>query len=426
LTATVRADGSSKFGANNKYGVFPSFSAGWIASEEKFMEGSIFNHLKLRAGWGKTGNQEIPPKKTQASFSSTISPTTSYPLYPTGAYPGGITYTRLANPDLQWESSAQTDVGIDFGLFKGALTGTVDYFRKVTNNILLEFVPADPIQPTSTVWTNVKDMTITNKGVELELNYQHTNKGGFTYNIGGNITFIDNVVQHSPFSVIPSGSAQGSGLTSATVNGYVNNQPIGTFFLKEFIGFNQAGLSIYRDTDGNGVDTDNDRLPVGSALPTKQYNFNGGINYKNIDFSVNFNGVAGNKIYDNTANSNFYKLRLSKGINTTPEAIANSAESVNNSAPVSSRFLKNGAFLRLNNASLGYNFKPETFGISRWVSNLRLSVTGQNLFVITDYDGYDPEVNTDRIIGGVTSYGIDYLSYPKAKSFIIGLNVAFK
>ncbi len=138
---------------------------------------------------------------------------------------------------------------------------------------------------------------------------------------------------------------------------------------------------------------------------------------------MNFNGVSGNKIYDNTANANFYKLRLSKSLNTTPEAIANANESINNSAPVSTRFLKDGAFFRLNNLSLGYNVNTKAIGLGRWVSGLRLSVTGQNLFVITKYDGYDPEVNIDRTIGGITSYGIDYLSYPKARSVIFGLNV---
>jgi iron complex outermembrane receptor protein len=246
-----------------------------------------------------------------------------------------------------------------------------------------------------------------------------------TYEFGGNITFISNVVNKSPYSVIPSGSASGSGLTSATINGYVNGQPIGTFFLKEFIGLDDKGLSQYRDVDGDGIVTDNDRIAAGTALPNKQYNFFGRVSYKGFDLVANFNGVSGNKLYDNTANSNFYKLRLSKGINTTPEVLAFPNESVNNSAPVSTRFLKDGAFLRLNNLALGYTFDTKKLGINEWISGLRLSVTGQNLFVITKYNGYDPEVNTDRTINGITSYGIDYLSYPKARTVVFGLNVTF-
>ncbi|MFN8356103.1 MAG: TonB-dependent receptor [Spirosomataceae bacterium] len=425
VTATVRADGSSKFGANNKYGIFPSFSVGWRLSEEAFMKSTPFTDLKLRAGWGRTGNQEIPSKITQALFTSQVSASTSYPLYATGAYPGGTSYSRLANPDIQWEASNQTDFGLDFSVFNGALSGSVDYFNKKSNNILLEVIPADPVQPAGTFWTNVKDMTITNKGLEIELNYRYTAKSGLRFDIGGNVTFINNIVNNSPYSVIPSGSASGSGLTSATINGYVNGQPIGTFFLKEFTGFDDKGLSTYRDVDGDGLITDKDRVSSGTALPTKQYNFNTSLSYKGFDLLVNFNGVSGNKVYDNTANSNFYKLRLSKGINTTSEAVANPNESVNNAAPVSTRYLKDGSFLRLNNMVLGYNINTKALGISKWVSALRVSVTGQNLWLITKYDGYDPEVNTDRTINGISSYGIDYLSYPKAKSFVFGLNLTF-
>jgi iron complex outermembrane receptor protein len=135
--------------------------------------------------------------------------------------------------------------------------------------------------------------------------------------------------------------------------------------------------------------------------------------------------VSGNKTYDYTQNVSFSKLRLAKNVNATRESIADPNESLSNAASVTSRYLKNGAYLRLNNASLGYNFNTKSLGISKWVSAVRLSATGQNLFVITDYTGYDPEVNIDRNINGVSSYGIDFLSYPKARSIIIGLNFSF-
>ena len=425
LTATLRADGSSKFGANNKYGFFPSFSAGWKISEEEFLKSTPVSNLKLRAGWGQTGNQEIPSKITQALFTSVVSATTSYPLDNGTSYVAGTTYTRLANPNIQWEVSTQTNVGLDFGFLNGALTGSIDVFNKVSNSILLEVIPADPVQPAGTFWTNVEDMTITNKGLEIDLSYRHKSANGINYEIGGNSTFISNVVNNSPYSVIPSGSASGSGLTSATINGYINGQPIGTFFLREFTGFDDKGISTFRDTDGDKLVTDKDRIAAGSALPTTMYNFYANVGYKGFDVSVNFNGVSGNKVYDNTANSNFYKNKISKGVNTTLEAVESSVESINNSAPVSTRYLKDGSFLRLNNLTLGYNFNTKALKINRWVSTLRLSVTGQNLFLSTNYTGYDPEVNTDRTINGVSSYGIDYLSYPKAKTFVFGLNVSF-
>jgi len=268
-------------------------------------------------------------------------------------------------------------------------------------------------------------MNINNKGLEIDLEYRVNSDKGFRYSIGGNLTLLTNKVTNSPYSVIPSGSASGSGLTSATIIGYINNQPIGTFFLKEWTGLDANGISTFRDVDKDGIISDKDRVAAGRALPNVLYNFNGSLGYKGFDLVANFNGVSGNKIYDNTANGYFYKLKLSKGINTTAEAIAFPNESVSNAAPVSTRYLKSGAYLRLNNLALGYSFNPAKLGIGRWVQTLRLSVTAQNLFVITKYDGFDPEVNTDRTIDGILSYGIDYLSYPKARSFIFGLNVSF-
>jgi TonB-linked SusC/RagA family outer membrane protein len=425
LTANFRADGSSKFGANNKYGYFPSFSLGWKISEETFMQNTGFTNLKLRAGWGLTGNQEIPSKITQGLYTSTVTGTTSYPLYTSGAYPGGIAFARLPNPDIQWEVSTQTNVGLDFGLLNGELNGSIDVFRKVSSNILLEVIPADPIQPANTFWTNVEDMEITNNGLEIDLEYRHKTGIGLTYGVGGNITFLDNVVENSPYSVIPSGSASGSGLTSATVNGYINGQPVGTFYLQQWTGFNANGISTYQDTDKDGIVSDKDRVAAGTALPKVLYSFFGNVSFKGFDLIANFNGVSGNKIYDNTANSIFYKLKLSKNTNTTRAAIEYPQESVNNPAPVSTRYLKDGAWFRLNSLSLGYSFNTTALGIGNWVKAMRLSVTGQNLFVVTKYDGYDPEVNTDRAVNGVSSYGIDYLSYPKARSVIFGLNVTF-
>jgi len=425
VTATVRADGSSKFGSNNKYGIFPSFSLGWRLSEEPFLKNSSISNLKLRGGWGQTGNQEIPSKITQPLFTASVSGTTSYPLDNGTNYVAGITYSRLANPDIQWEVSTQSNVGLDFAFLNGALSGSVDVFKKVSGNILLEIIPSDPVQPASSVWANVANMQINNSGVELDLDYKLSTAGGWKYNVGGNLTLIKNEVVNSPYTVIQTGGASGSGLTSATINGYVNGQPIGTFFLKEFTGIDAKGVSTYRDTDGDGIVSDKDRISAGSALPSTQYNFFGNVSYKGFDLALQFNGVSGNMIYDNTANSNFYKLKISKNNNVVPAAYAFANESTSNAAPVSTRFLKDGAFLRLNNTTLGYSFDTQKMGIKKWISTARLSVTGQNLWIATAYDGFDPEVNKNASDGGISSYGIDYLSYPKAKTIIFGLNLTF-
>ena len=425
VTATVRADGSSKFGSNNKYGYFPSFSLGWRLSEEPFLKNTSISNLKLRGGWGQTGNQEIPSKITQPLFTASVSGTTSYPLDNGSSYSPGITYSRLANPDIQWEVSTQSNVGLDFAFLNGALSGSVDVFNKVSSNILLEIIPSDPVQPASSVWANVANMQINNSGVELDLDYKLTTAGGWKYNVGGNLTLIKNEVVNSPYTVIQSGGASGSGLTSATINGYVNGQPIGTFFLKDFTGVDAKGVSTYRDTDGDGIVSDKDRISAGSALPSTQYNFFGNVAYKGFDLSLQFNGVSGNMIYDNTANNAFYKLKISKNNNVIPAAYALANESTSNAAPVSTRYLKDGAFVRLNNTTLGYSFDTQKMGINKWISTARLSVTGQNLWIATAYDGYDPEVNKNASDAGISSYGIDYLSYPKAKTIIFGLNLTF-
>ena len=425
LTVSFRMDGSTKFGENNKYGYFPSFSLGWNIMNEAFMDNSVFSALKLRGGWGMTGNQEIDPKSTQALFRTEVTGGVSYPLYPAGAYPPGTFFARFANPDLQWESTAQTNIGLEFGLFNGALNGSIDWFDKTTTNILLSIPPQDPVQPAGTTFANIPGMEIRNTGIELDLAYRKRITSNLSIGIGGNATFMKNNVTKSPYQVIFSGSATGSGLTSATLNGYINDNPIGSFYLLDFTGIDADGLSKYADTDKDGIITPKDRIIAGSAVPKTLYNFFGNLSYKGFDLVVNFNGVGGNKIYDNTATANFYKAKIAKNNNTTTEAVQYPEESINNPAGVSTRYLKDGSYLRLNNMMLAYNFSTERLGVQKWITNLRLSVTAQNLFVITKYDGFDPEINSDRRIDGVVSYGIDYLNYPKARSVIFGLNLSF-
>lgn len=425
LTVSFRMDGSTKFGANNKYGYFPSFSLGWNIMNEAFMGNSVFSALKLRGGWGMTGNQEIDPKSTQALFRTEVTGGVSYPLYPAGAYPPGTFFARFANPDLQWESTAQTNIGLEFGLFNGALNGSIDWFDKTTTNILLSIPPQDPVQPAGRTFANIPGMEIRNTGIEIDLGYRKRITSNLSIGIGGNATFMKNNVTKSPYQVIFSGSATGSGLTSATLNGYINDNPIGSFYLLDFTGIDADGLSKYADTDKDGIITPKDRIIAGSAVPKTLYNFFGNLSYKGLDLVVNFNGVGGNKIYDNTATANFYKAKIAKNNNTTTEAVQYSEESINNPAGVSTRYLKDGSYLRLNNMMLAYNFNTERLGVQKWITNLRLSVTAQNLFVVTKYDGFDPEINSDRRIDGVVSYGIDYLNYPKARSVIFGLNLSF-
>lgn len=310
-------------------------------------------------------------------------------------------------------------------MLDGALSGSIDWFDKITDNILLSIPPQDPVQPAGTTYANIPGMKIRNTGIEIDLAYRKKISNNLSFGIGGNASFMKNNVSGSPYQVIFSGSATGSGLTSATLNGYVNGNPIGAFYLLDFIGIDADGKSKYADTDKDGIITPKDRIIAGSATPKSLYNFFGSLSYKGFDFIVNFNGVSGNKIYDNTATANFYKAKIAKNSNTTAEAIQYPNESISNAASVSTRYLKDGSYLRLNNMMLAYNFNTEHLGVKKWLTGLRLSVTAQNLFVITKYDGFDPEINKDRAIDGTISYGIDYLNYPKARSVIFGLNLSF-
>ena len=428
LTATLRADGSSKFGENNRYGVFPSVAAGWNISKESFLSDvDVINDLKLRGSWGKTGNQEIPNKITKKSYKSASdgSGMATYPMDDSGNYPVGIYLVRANNPDLQWEVTTQTNVGVDFGILNNRLTGTVDFFKKVSNNILLEISPEDPIEPAETMWKNIPNMSIHNTGWEFALDYNSDRNKSFTYNIGANVAFIKNKVKDSPYKVISTGEAQGPGTTNAVINGYLNGQPIGTFYVREFVGLSENGTNIFKDVDGDGIITDNDRVAAGSALPDFTYNLYVKMAYRNFDLGLNFNGVSGNMIYNNTASTLFTRGRLGLSQNTTDAATQFPNESVNNTNVISTRYLEKGDFFRLNNATLGYNLNPRILGIGNHVRNIKLSVTAQNLFVITKYSGFDPEINTGISQGGIQSFGIDYSTYPKARSFVFGVNVGF-
>lgn len=432
LTATMRADGSSKFGENNKYGYFPSFALGWNLGREDFLaESEVFTNLKLRASWGQTGNQDgIPSNVSLASFVDSRSNNDTYPLDGTEVtlddYPFGSVPVRTANPDLQWEVSTQTNIGLDFGLFGNRVTGTVDYFYKVASDVVLFANRIDPIQPTEKFWTNIEDLEIQNKGVELSLDYISDPSSDFTYNFGGNVSFIDNKVVNSPFEVITTGAASGAGQTGATINGYINNEPVGAFYMKEFIGIGDDGLNQFRDVVPDGQSLDNDRIVAGSALPDLLYAFYMNFRYKALSLSLNFNGVAGNKIYNHTAMSLFTRGQLSQNQNTTDLTIQFPNESNSNSNEVSTRYLEDGDFLRLNNATLGYTLDARTIGLGEYIQNVQFTLTGQNLFVITDYSGFDPEVNSRRTIDGIQSFGIDRFSFPNPRTILFGLNVSFK
>jgi iron complex outermembrane receptor protein len=278
-------------------------------------------------------------------------------------------------------------------------------------------IPSKQPSPTNTQWLNVPDLEIINNGIELGLNGVLVDQTDFSWDAGINFTYIKNEVKNLPVKLIETGVASGQGLSDTRVQVITNGQPVGTFYGMVFEGLNANGISTYKtDEDGLAV-----REPLGSALPDFTYSFNTSLKYKNFDFSMFWYGSGGNKVYNNTANALFFKGPLNNGFNVTQEVLA-SEESPNNSNAYSSRFIEDAGFLRFANATLGYRFNTASL---KWIKGARVYVTGNNLLVITDYSGFDPEVSVDANVNNVPSLGIDYTSFPKARTFTFGVSVQF-
>lgn len=415
LTVNFRADGSTKFGDNNKYGFFPSAALAWRISEEKVIkELNFFDNLKLRFSWGITGNQEIPNKISKI-------------LLGTGNSEGaildggtlvvpGVTLKRTPNPDLKWERSGQLNIGVDFSIFNNRLSGTIDYFSKTTRDVLLEVYSISPA-PTTQVWSNVSDMRILNKGWEIGLNGILIDNKDWHWSMGVNFSKIKNEVKDLPMSYLPTGRPSGPGIDGFTSQVIKSGYPIGTFWGYKFLGFDENGMSKY-ETDENGKKVEK---CIGNAQPDFSINFNTSLSYKNFDLSLFFNGVVGNDIYNNLANVMDNLSLFSKGFNTTVHA-TKQPEAFDNVLDYSSRYIEDGSYLRLSSATLGYNIPLKS---NKWVSNVRLTLTGNNLFVLTGYSGYDPEVNAGRNTNGIPSLGIGWTTYPMARSFSLGVAIDF-
>lgn len=414
LTANFRADGSTKFGDNNKYGYFPSAALAWRMSEEAFIKKlNVFDNLKLRLSWGITGNQEIPNKISQIMLGTNGG---SAILDGGSNVVQGITLTRTPNPDLKWERTEQIDLGLDFAFFNNRLSGTVDLFSKVTRDVLLEVYAISPA-PTSMVWTNVPDMKIVNKGIEIGLNGVIIDNKDWTWSLGANFSAIKNEVKNLPMTSITTGKPSGPGIDGFTSQVIKSGYPIGTFWGYNFLGFDEAGKSIY-EVDENGKKVEK---CIGNAQPDFSLNFNTNLTWKQFDLGLFFNSVVGNDVYNNLANVLDNMTLFSKGFNTTENA-THLPEAMDNVLDYSSRYIEDGSYLRLSSATLGYTVPLKS---KKWISNLRLTLTGNNLFVITGYSGYDPEVNAGRINNGVPSLGIGWTSYPMARSFSFGVSVDF-
>ncbi|MEI6950550.1 SusC/RagA family TonB-linked outer membrane protein [Paraflavisolibacter sp. H34] len=397
VTATLRADGSSKFGANNKYGYFPSVAAAYNLGGLSFLQQAAISSLKFRAGWGRTGNQEFPAGAAKARYAFTG--------------PGTIGLANLANPNLKWESSVQTNAGIDFGLFGERLSGSMDVYRKNTRDMLFNLEASLP-GPSSRYWINLPG-NIVNTGTEILLNGSVLRGGDFTWDLGVNAAFQQNRLTNYTGPFVNTGALNGPGLSGVTVQRIVNDKPLNIYYLKQFTGIDGNGQPLY------GKDAAADY--AGTPNPTKLLGFTTRLGYKKLSLEANMNGAFGHYLYNNTANAvlpigNFGKRNVDASLMELPVP-----EALSSPLSASTRFLEKGDYLKLANATLSYKLG----NIGSTFRNANLYLTGQNLFFLTKYKGFDPEVNTDKAVDGFTSFGIEDQPYPSARTLLIGFTTSF-
>ena len=438
LQVTVRRDGSSRFGPNNHYAVFPSFSLGWNLTNEKFMNKrpNWLTTTKIRLSWGKNGNENI------GNFKYTVltSPGNNAIFGSSENVINGVKASGLANPDLKWEESEQLDFGLDFGFFNNALTFTADYYKKKTNGMLMEMnIPfyvgeAKPIG-------NVGKME--NSGIELEAAYKFR-VSDWNFRVSANASYMKNkLIEYGNESGWENlDSFQGTGDISRAENG----KPFPFFYGYKTAGIFQntdevkaykndkgellqptavSGDVRFVDVDGNGIIDANDRTDIGKGMPDWTFGFNLGVSWKNFDLNMMWQGTAGNDIYDATrrtdiATSNLPSWMLNRWTGEgTSNRIPRFVQGDNVNWQSSDLYVYDGSYLRLKNIQLGYTL-PAALTQKVFISSLRFYVAAENLFTFTKYHGFDPEISS-----GGTSLGIDYGVYPQARVWTIGASLSF-
>lgn len=422
VTATVRRDGSSKFGANNKWGTFPSVSAAWGISQESFMEDAKWiNDLKLRAGYGVTGNQDgLQPYKSLELYQA------SGTYYSNDSQLTAFKVSQNANPNLKWEQTSMLNIGLDFTLFNSRLNGTIEWYSKQTSDMLYTYKVPTPTYVYDKIAANVGDMS--NKGIEVLLNLDVIRNKNFTWNTSINlahnknkITKLSNDLYSTDRVYVGDPWIRGaSGVTSHVVEeGY----PVGQFFMLKCNGIDENGKFIIEDINGDGQITDDDRTYCGDAQPDLTYGWNNTFSWKNWDASFFIRGTIGNKVLNNPVAAYGNNTYIS-GANAMKN---DNLLTLRENSRVCSYYIENGSFARLDNMSIGYTFNTKNID---WLEKARVYVAAQNLFVITGYSGLDPEVENFRGAASDAdaglSPGIEPRNYmPKARSFTFGVNLTF-
>ncbi len=435
FSATVRRDGSSRFGKNNRYGIFPSFSAAWNVTKEDFWKSNLFSDIKLRASWGENGNDRIG----DYSFTSVVNNGQNYVFGPNSTITNGSVALKAANPDLKWETSTQSNVGLDAEMLEGRFNFSVDYYIKKTSDMLY----AAPIPLTAGTEPSIQNIaTALNKGLELAVGVRNGIKG-FTYKLEGNIAFVNSKVT-------------GLGLNSKPVtSGYVQSanadasitdigHPIASFYGYVTDGLFQTQSEVdahafqaketapgdirFKDLDNNGIINQNDRTYIGNPTPDFTYGLNSTLAFKGVEVNIFFQGSQGNEIFNNTVRYDFIYVNRPSSVlqrwtgpgtsNKEPRVSLNDA---NQNARVSDRFVEDGSYLRLKSLQVSY-YLPKSWLQKVKFNTAKVYLTGQNLLTFTKYSGFDPEIGN---ISQGLEIGIDRGFYPQARTILAGVSLNF-
>jgi iron complex outermembrane receptor protein len=432
VTGVLRYDGSSKFAEGHKWAAFPGLSASWHLTQEEFLRGGPFSDLRVRVGWGRQGNPGIQPYQ---SLRTLVGGTGA--SYPWGDVPqAGVIPNSVGNPDLKWEQTAQYNGAIDFGLLNNRLAGSVEYYVKNTSDLLLE-VPVPQPQPAATRLENVGKLR--NKGVEVTLDALIVARPGLTWRSG--LTFAaerNKVLDLGPHKFIRSGIVSGQGQSDQWAERIMPGSPLGTFFGPVFVdvnpatGFQRFACSAATAACVNGLTTTRgvpnaaDYRIIGNANPDFTLGFHNQLNWHKFDITFLLRASVGQDVFNNTALVWSTKSNALQDKNFLAPALTDSTD-LHEPAIFSSRWVERASFLRLQNLTVEYALDLPF--LTRSARSARLYVSADNLFVLTGYSGLDPEVSSlnpsDATDVGLAARGIDYLSYPRPRTFTGGLRVAF-
>lgn len=415
LQGVLRNDGSSRFGAGNKWALFPAISGSWRISEESFMRGlNALSDLRLRVGWGVTGSQEIGNYRSLAL----LTPDPGARAVLGGGIVTGVAPSTYANPDLRWEQTQSFNVGLDYGFANNKYSGTLEFYQKNTDDLLLEISVPQPAV-VSTRLENIGSMR--NRGVEFTFDALAVDRPNANLMLGLVFASNENEIESlGDRDRIFTGTVSGRGQSDVDALILEAGHAVPTFYGLIFTGYDESGKQQFQDLNGDGAVDADDRTYLGSPLPDWTLGFTTRANWGSFDFNLFLRGEFGRDLFNNTALVYQSKSSALQGQNFLAAALTD-PDAINEAALYSSRWVQDASFLRLDNVTLGYRLNMAN--LTSTVRNARIYVSAQNLFVLTPYDGIDPEVNTGD--AGLAASGIDYMRYPRPRTFTVGVNIGF-